>query len=106
MPLAVLSHDPDKPSPIFPPDLAKPTNDSVGENAGGSGASLDARDAGDCEKQFALHPIDRPDVVIEGVRSVVEQARRRRHPSRTDSTDSDSIADSHPVANLLTFLLA
>jgi pimeloyl-ACP methyl ester carboxylesterase len=85
MPLLVISHDPNRRLGIFPVSIAIPANEAwekmqeelvhlstQGTQVVATGSSHDV-------------PIDRPDVVIEGVRSVVEQARSlRRHPSRTD----------------------
>jgi pimeloyl-ACP methyl ester carboxylesterase len=75
MPLAVLSHDPDKPSASLPPDLAKPTNDAWEKmqeelsHLSTRGAQMIAKNSG--------HDIqsDRPELVIGAVRSVVEQVR-------------------------------
>lgn len=76
MPLAVLSHDPNKPSSDLPPDLAKPTND-VWERMQEELAHLSTRGTQTVVKTSAHYiQIDRPDVVIEAVRQVVEQARQ------------------------------
>jgi pimeloyl-ACP methyl ester carboxylesterase len=85
IPLLVISHDPNKPLGSFPGSIAKPANEAwetmqdelshlstQGTQVIATGSSHNV-------------PTDRPDVVIEGVRSVVEQARSlHRHPSRTD----------------------
>jgi len=74
-PLAVLSHDPDKPSAELPPDLAKPTNDAW-EKMQEELAHLSTRGTQTIAKNSAHYiQIDRPDVVIEAVRNVLEQAR-------------------------------
>ncbi|MGP0018168.1 MAG: alpha/beta fold hydrolase [Candidatus Sulfotelmatobacter sp.] len=75
MPLLVLSHDPNKRLGSFPAGMAKPANEAWekmqeelvhlstrGTQVIAIGSSHDVQ-------------IDRPDVVIEGVRSVVEQVR-------------------------------
>ncbi len=75
LPLAVLSHDPDKPSADLPADLAKPTNEAW-EKMQEELAYLSTRGTQAVAKGSANYiQIDRPDVVIEAVRSVVEQAR-------------------------------
>ena len=76
MPLAVLSHDPDKPSSDLPPDLAKPVNEAW-EKMQEELAHLSIRGTQTVAKNSAHYiQIDRPDVVIEAVRRVVEQARQ------------------------------
>jgi pimeloyl-ACP methyl ester carboxylesterase len=83
MPLAVLSHDPSKPAADLPPDLAKPTNDAW-EKMQEELAHLSMRGTQTIAKNSAHYiQIDRPDVVVEGVRGVVDQARRAQlAPSR------------------------
>jgi pimeloyl-ACP methyl ester carboxylesterase len=75
MPLAVLSHDPDKPSADLPADLAKSTNDAW-EKMQEELAHLSTRGTQVIAKN-SLHyiQIDRPDVVIDAIRGVVDQAR-------------------------------
>jgi pimeloyl-ACP methyl ester carboxylesterase len=75
MPLAVLSHDPDKPSSEMPPDLAKSVN-AEWEKMQEELAHLSTRGTQTIAKGSA-HYIqnDRPDVVISAVRSIVDQAR-------------------------------
>ena len=81
MPLAVLSHDPDKPSSDLPPDLAKPTNDAW-EKMQEELAHLSTRGTQTVAKNSAHYiQIDRPDVVIDAVRNVVEQARQAQSQS-------------------------
>jgi pimeloyl-ACP methyl ester carboxylesterase len=76
LPLVVLSHDPDKPSSDLPPDLAKPTNEAW-EKMQEELARLSTRGTQTIAKNSAHYiQIDRPDVVIEAVRNVVEQARQ------------------------------
>jgi len=76
MPLAVLSHDPDKPSSDLPPDLAKPTNEAW-EKMQEELAHLSTRGTQTVAKNSAHYiQIDRPEVVIDAVRNVVEQARQ------------------------------
>jgi pimeloyl-ACP methyl ester carboxylesterase len=75
MPLAVLSHDPEKPSAELPPDLAKSTNDAW-EKMQEELAHLSTRGTQTIAKNSAHYiQLDRPDVVIDAVRSVVAQAR-------------------------------
>jgi len=76
LPLAVLSHDPGKPSSDLPPDLAKPTNEAW-EKMQEELAHLSTRGIQTVAKNSAHYiQIDRPDIVIEAVRGVVEQARQ------------------------------
>jgi pimeloyl-ACP methyl ester carboxylesterase len=75
LPLAVLSHDPEKPSAELPADLAKPTNDAW-EKMQEELAHLSTRGTQAIAKGSAHYiQIDRPEVVIDAVRSVVDQAR-------------------------------
>ena len=75
LPLAVLSHDPDKPSVELPADLAKPVNEAW-EKMQEELAHLSTRGMQTIAKNSSHYiQIDRPDVVIEAVRGVVEQAR-------------------------------
>lgn len=75
LPLAVLSHDPDKPSSDLPPDLAKTTNEAW-EKMQEELTHLSTRGTQTVVKNSAHYiQIDRPDVVIDAVRNVVEQAR-------------------------------
>jgi len=81
MPLAVLSHDPDKPSGDLPPDLAKPTNEAW-EKMQEELAHLSTRGTQTVAKNSSHYiQIDRPDVVIDAVRNVVEQARQAQSQS-------------------------
>jgi pimeloyl-ACP methyl ester carboxylesterase len=83
LPLAVLSHDPDKPSSDLPPDLAKPTNDAW-EKMQEELAHLSTRGTQTVAKNSAHYiQIDRPDIVIDAVRNVVEQARQAQSQSAT-----------------------
>lgn len=80
MPLAVLSHDPEKPSSDLPPDLAKPTNEAW-EKMQEDLAHLSTRGTQTIAKNSAHYiQIDRPDVVIDAVRSVVEQTLQKAVP--------------------------
>jgi pimeloyl-ACP methyl ester carboxylesterase len=76
MPLAVLSHDPDKPSAELPADLARQTNDAwekMQEELG----HLSTRGTQTVAKNSAHYiQIDRPEVVIDAVRSVLDQSRQ------------------------------
>ena len=75
MPLVVLSHDPDKPQPDLPEDLVKPTNDAWQQmqeelaQLSTKGTQVIAKNSGHYIQ------LDRPDLVIEAVRSIVDQAR-------------------------------
>jgi pimeloyl-ACP methyl ester carboxylesterase len=81
LPLAVLSHDPDKPSSEMPPDLAKPTNDAW-EKMQEELAQLSTRGTQTIARNSSHYiQIDRPDVVIESVRNVVNQARSLEAPA-------------------------
>lgn len=75
IPLAVLSHDPDKPSAELPADLAKPTNE-VWEKMQEDLARLSTRATQTIARNSAHYiQIDRPDVVVDAVNRVVTQAR-------------------------------
>jgi len=85
MPLAVLSHDPDKPSAELPPDLAKPTNDAW-EKMQEELSHLSTRGTHTIAKNSAHYiQVDRPDIVIEAVRNVLEQARAAQSASPSKS---------------------
>jgi pimeloyl-ACP methyl ester carboxylesterase len=75
MPLAVLSHDPDKPSADLPADLAKPTNEAwekMQEELG----HLSTRGTQAIAKNSSHYiQMDRPDMVVDAVRSLLEQVR-------------------------------
>jgi pimeloyl-ACP methyl ester carboxylesterase len=75
MPLAVLSHDPDRLVSGLPPDLAKPTN-VAWEKMQEELAHLSTRGTQTVAKNSS-HYIqnDRPDLVIEAVRVVLDEAR-------------------------------
>jgi pimeloyl-ACP methyl ester carboxylesterase len=81
MPLAVLSHDPDKLQPGLPEDVVKPINDAWQQmqdeltQLSTKGTHMIAKGSGHNVQR------DRPDVVIDAVRGVVEQARQA--PSAT-----------------------
>jgi pimeloyl-ACP methyl ester carboxylesterase len=75
LPLAVLSHDPERPSAELPPDLAKPTNEAW-ERMQEELAHLSTRGTQAIAKNSAHYvQIDRPELVIEAVRMVVDEAR-------------------------------
>jgi pimeloyl-ACP methyl ester carboxylesterase len=78
IPLVVLSHDPDKPSADLPADLAKPTNEAW-EKMQEDLAHLSSRGTQMIAKNSSHYiQIDRPDLVIDAVRNVVEQVRQTR----------------------------
>ena len=78
LPLAVLSHDPDRPSSDLPPDLAKQTNEAW-EKMQVDLAHLSTRGTQTIARNSAHYiQVDRPDVVIDAVRNIVAQARQGR----------------------------
>lgn len=78
LPLAVISHDPDRPSNDLPADLAKPTNEAW-EKMQEELAHLSSRGTQTVAKNSGHYiQIDRPDVVIDAVHTVVEEARDGR----------------------------
>ena len=80
MPLAVFSHDPETPQPDLPEDLVKPTNDAWQEMQKDL-ARLSTRGTQRVAKNSGHYiQLDRPDVVITGVRSVVDQVRQMSRP--------------------------
>jgi len=75
LPLAVLSHDPDKPSSDLPADVAKPVNDAWTKMQKEL-SQLSTRGTQVVAKNSAHYiQMDRPDVVIDAVRGVVDQVR-------------------------------
>ncbi len=84
IPLVALSHDPEKPSSELAPDLAKPTNDAW-EKMQEELAHLSTRGTQMIAKNSAHYiQLDRPDVVIDAVRTVVQQVRQvEPNPSAT-----------------------
>jgi pimeloyl-ACP methyl ester carboxylesterase len=75
MPLAVLSHDPAKPSGDLPPDLSKATND-VWDKLQEEMVHLSTRGTRTIAKNSGHYiQIDRPDAVIDALRKMVEQIR-------------------------------
>jgi pimeloyl-ACP methyl ester carboxylesterase len=81
LPLAVLSQDPDKPSSEFPPEVAKAVSEQWAKMQEEL-AHLSTRGTRTVAKNSAHYiQLDRPDIVIEAVRSVVEQARHAQSSS-------------------------
>ena len=77
MPLVVLSHDPDKPSADLSADLAKSTNDAW-EKMQEELAHLSTRGTQTIAKNSGHYiQLDRPELVIDAVRGVVDQARTK-----------------------------
>jgi pimeloyl-ACP methyl ester carboxylesterase len=75
LPLAVLSHDPDKPLGGLPPDLAKPINEAW-EKMQEEQSHLSTRGTRQIASQSGHYiQLDRPDVVVDAVRGIVDQAR-------------------------------
>jgi pimeloyl-ACP methyl ester carboxylesterase len=76
MPLVVLSHDPGTPQPDLPEDLVKPANDAWQQmqeelaQLSTKGRQVIAKNSGHYIQ------LDRPDLVIDAVRGVVDQARQ------------------------------
>lgn len=80
LPLAVLSHDPDTPQPDLPEDLVKPTNDAW-QQMQEELAHLSTRGTHVIAKNSGHYiQLDRPEVVIEAIQRVVDQARQA-HPA-------------------------
>lgn len=76
LPLAVLSHDPDKPSNDLPPDLARSVN-GLWERMQEDLAHLSSRGKQTVAKNSGHYiQLDRPDVVIEAIRNIVDQAQQ------------------------------
>lgn len=76
IPLVVLSSDPDRQQPDLPEDLVKPTNDAW-EQMQKELAQLSSRSTRVIAKNSGHYiQLDRPDLVIEAVRSVVDQASK------------------------------
>jgi pimeloyl-ACP methyl ester carboxylesterase len=75
LPLLVLSHDPGTAQPDLPEDLVKPTNDAW-QQMQTELAQLSMRGTQVIAKNSGHYvQLDRPDVVIEGLRNVVGQVR-------------------------------
>lgn len=80
MPLVVLSHDPDMPQPDLPEDLVKPTDDSW-QQMQQELAHLSTRGTQVIAKNSGHYiQLDRPDLVVEAVHSLVNQARQALQP--------------------------
>jgi pimeloyl-ACP methyl ester carboxylesterase len=76
LPLAVLSHDPDKPQPDLPDDLVKPTNDAW-QQMQNELAQISTRSTHIIAKNSGHYvQFDRPDLVIEAVRNVINEVRQ------------------------------
>jgi len=79
--LAVLSSDPDHPRPDLPEDLVKPTNDAWQQmqeelvHLSTKGTQAVAKGSGHYIQ------IDRPEVVVEAVHNILDQARRNPNTS-------------------------
>jgi len=80
LPLAVLSHDPDNPQSDLPADLVKPTNDAW-EQMQEELSHLSTRGTHTIAKNSSHYiQIDRPDLVIDAIRKVVDEARKLPPP--------------------------
>ena len=76
IPLIVLSHDPDTPQPDLPEVLVEPTND-VWQQMQIELAHLSTRGKQVIAKNSGHYiQLNRPDIVIEAVRNIVDQARQ------------------------------
>ena len=81
LPLAVLSHDPGKPSADLPPDLAKPVNDAW-EKMQEELSHLSTRGTQTIAKNSGHYiQFDRPEIVIDVVKTVLDQARTPQSPT-------------------------
>jgi pimeloyl-ACP methyl ester carboxylesterase len=75
LPLAVLSHDPNTPQFDLPADLVKPTNDAW-EKMQEELARLSSKGTQTIATNSGHYiQLDRPDVVVDGVRKIVDAAR-------------------------------
>jgi pimeloyl-ACP methyl ester carboxylesterase len=82
LPLAVLSSDPDRPQPDLPEDLVKPTS-VAWEQMQKELAQLSTRGTRVVAKNSGHYiQLDRPDLVVAAVRSIVEQVRAGCRSSR------------------------
>jgi pimeloyl-ACP methyl ester carboxylesterase len=80
IPLVVLSHDPEMPQPDLPEDLVKPTNDAR-QHMQEELALLSTRGRQVIAKNSGHYiQLDRPDLVVDTVRIVVDQARQALQP--------------------------
>jgi pimeloyl-ACP methyl ester carboxylesterase len=80
IPLAVLSRDPNMPQPDLPEDLVKPASDAW-QQMQEELAQLSTRSTHVIAKNSGHYiQLDRPDLVIEAVRNVADQARQMRLP--------------------------
>jgi len=83
IPLAVLSHDPDKPSSEFPEDINKTVN-GAWEKMQEELAHLSTRGTQVVAKNSGHYiQLDRPDVVIDAVRRVVDETKQPPLPALT-----------------------
>jgi len=90
LPLAVLSHDPDKPSADMAPDLAKSMNEAW-EKMQEELAHLSTRGTQTIARGSSHYiQLDRPDVVIEAVHTVLDQSRQTRPAGSPTSGQPDS----------------
>jgi pimeloyl-ACP methyl ester carboxylesterase len=79
-PLVVLSRDPEKPQFDLPEDLVKPTSDAW-QKMQNELAQLSTRSTHTIAKSSGHYiQVDRPDIVIDAVRQVVDQARGLQQP--------------------------
>jgi pimeloyl-ACP methyl ester carboxylesterase len=100
IPLAVLSHDPNKPSAELPADLAKPVNEAW-EKMQEDLAHLSTRGTQTIAKNSSHYiQVDRPDVVIDAIRNVVQQGREWESKAidiRSDSALPSADAKPQPI---------
>jgi len=76
MPLAVLSSDPNTPQPDIPEDLVEPTNDAWQQMQDELGQLSNHSSHVIAKNSGHYIQLDRPDLVIEAVRNVVDHARQ------------------------------
>lgn len=88
LPLAVLSHDPDKPLAELPPDVAQPVNQAW-EKMQEDLSHLSTRGSQQIAKNSGHYiQLDRPELVIEAVRTVADQSRIVAAQSRAAQSPS------------------
>jgi len=86
LPLAVLSHDPDKLNTELPPDIAKPVN-QLWEKMQEELAHLSTRGTQTISKNSSHYiQFDNPELVISTVRRIVEEARSTQAPAAPSVT--------------------
>lgn len=91
MPLAVLSQDPNSPQYDLPEDLVKPTNDAW-QQMQRELVQLSSRGTQTIAKNSGHYiQLDRPDVVVDAIRKIVEQVRQSPGNQGLFTCDADCI---------------